>query len=151
MIRIGLLSLLLLFMPLAQAADKGITKFKSPHSVAKTMDRLEAILRVRNITVFNRIDHAGGAAQLGKELRPTELLIFGSPALGTPLMMSVQSIGIDLPLKALAWQDAKGQVWLGFNEPSYLSRRHGVSDREQVFSNMLKVIKDLAEAVVQGP
>lgn len=150
MLRIGLVTLLLCLAATVQAADKGLIKFKSPHSVEKTMDRLEAALRVRNITVFNRIDHAGGAAQLGKELRPTELLIFGSPALGTALMSSQQSIGIDLPLKALVWEDAKGQVWLGYNDPAYLSRRHGVSDREQAFSKMLGILKELAETATGG-
>ena len=148
--RILLLSVLLLLGPLAQAADKGLLKYKSPHSVEKTANRLEAVLRLKNITVFNRLDHAGGAAQVGKTLRPTELLIFGSPAMGSALMTSQQSIGIDLPLKALVWEDAKGQVWLAYNDPAYLSRRHGLTDREQVFSNMQKILKELAEVAVGG-
>ena len=84
------------------------------------MDRLETEIRAQGITVFARIDHAAGAAEAGFTLRPTELLIFGNPRAGTPLMQSVQTIGIDLPLKTLVWQDASGKTWLSYNEPSWL-------------------------------
>ena len=89
------------------------------------MDRLEAEVGARGIRVFARIDHAAGAVEAGLTLRPTELLIFGNPRAGTPLMQSVQTIGIDLPLKVLVWQDVSGKTWLSYNEPSWLAKRHG--------------------------
>lgn len=90
------------------------------------MDRLEAAVRARGLTVFARIDHAGGAARADLALRPTELLLFGSPQGGTPLMQAAQSAGIDLPLKALVWEDAAGTVWIGCNDPRQIAARHGI-------------------------
>lgn len=90
------------------------------------MDKLEAVVKARGLTVFARIDHAAGAAKIGKSLRPTELLIFGNAQGGTPLMECVQSFGIDLPLKALVWADADGQTWVSYNDPAFLAQRHGV-------------------------
>jgi uncharacterized protein (DUF302 family) len=108
------------------AAD-GLESVLSRFGAKDTMDRLEAEVRSKGITVFCRIDHAAGAAQVGLALRPTEVLIFGSPKSGTPLMQSNQTIGIDLPLRALVWEDAAGSVWVSYNEPAWLARRHGVS------------------------
>jgi uncharacterized protein (DUF302 family) len=93
----------------------------------ETMDRLAAAVAKRGAAVFARIDHASAAAKVGMELRPTELLIFGDPRAGTPLMQAAQTIGIDLPLKALVWRDAEGRTWLGYNDPAWLAERHGVS------------------------
>ena len=107
------------------AAD-GLVSVKSPYPVVQTIDRLESGAKNRGLRVFARIDHAAGATSVGKNLRPTELLIFGNPQGGTPLMECAQSAGIDLPLKALAWQDEQGQVWLGYNDPGYLAKRHGI-------------------------
>jgi uncharacterized protein (DUF302 family) len=90
------------------------------------MDRLESELRARSVTIFARVDHAAGAAAVGLALRPTELLIFGSARAGTPLMQANQTVGIDLPLKALVWQDAASQTWLGYDEPSWIAARHGL-------------------------
>ena len=90
-----------------------------------TMDKLEAAVRARGIQVFARVDHAAGAAAAGMVLRPTELLIFGAAAGGTPLMQAYQTVGIDLPLKALVWQDEAGTTYLSYNEPAWLVRRHG--------------------------
>jgi uncharacterized protein (DUF302 family) len=90
------------------------------------MERLEAEIKARGITVFARIDHAAGAASAGLSLRPTELLIFGNAKAGTPLMQSGQTIGIDLPLKILVWQDASAKVWLTYNDPAWLAKRHDV-------------------------
>lgn len=112
--------------PAAMAAD-GLVAVKSGHPVKMTLDRLEAAAKEKGLNVFLRVDHAGGAAKIGKTLRPTELLVFGNPQGGTPLMECDQSVGIDLPLKALAWQDAAGQVWLGYNDPAYLAKRHGIA------------------------
>lgn len=111
---------------LASAAE-GLIAIKSPHGVKATMDKLEIIVKDRGLNVFARIDHAAGAAAVGKTLRPTELLIFGNPQGGTPFMECTQSVGIDLPLKALVWEDSSSQVWLGYNDPVYLAKRHGVS------------------------
>jgi uncharacterized protein (DUF302 family) len=107
------------------AAD-GLTTLRSSHGPKDTMNRLEAEVKAKGMTVFARIDHAAGAAEVGLSLRPTELLIFGSAKTGTPLMQSVQTIGIDLPLKALVWQDASGNTWLSYNDPSWLAKRHGL-------------------------
>ena len=108
----------------AHAAD-GLIALKSPYSAKDTMTRLEDAVKQRGLNVFARIDHAAGAAKIGKTLRSTEVLIFGNPQGGTPLMECEQSLGIDLPLKALVWEDAAGQVWLGYNDPAYLAQRHG--------------------------
>jgi len=107
------------------AAD-GLITLPSNYGPKETMDRLEAEIRARGIVVFARVDHAAGAAQVGLSLRPTEVLIFGNAKAGTPLMQAEQTIGIDLPLKALVWQDANGKVWLSYNEPSGRAQRHGL-------------------------
>ena len=109
-------------------AAEGLIAVKSPYSADETLDRLEEIVKERGFTVFARIDHAAGAAKAGKSLRPTAVLIFGNPKGGTALMGCAQSIGIDLPLKALAWENAAGQVWLGYNDLAYLAQRHGIAD-----------------------
>ena len=126
----------------ARAAD-GMTAVKSPYSVKETIDRLESAAKARNLIVFVRIDHAAGAQKAGRTLRPTELLVFGNPQGGTPLMECAQSAGIDLPLKALAWQDESGQVWLGYNEPAFLAARHGVATCA-VVPNLKKALEGLA-------
>ena len=111
----------------AGAAD-GLIAVKSPYSAKETMDRFEAVVKERGLNVFARIDHAAGAAKVGKSLRPTEVLVFGNPQGGTPFMECAQTVGIDLPLKALVWQDASSQVWLGYNDPTYLAKRHAAGD-----------------------
>lgn len=105
------------------AAD-GLTTIPSNHGAKETMDRLEAEVRARGMVVFARVDHAAGAAQVGLSLRPTEVLMFGNAKAGTPLMQANQTIGIDLPLKALVWEDENGKVWLSYNEPNWLAQRH---------------------------
>jgi uncharacterized protein (DUF302 family) len=104
----------------------GLTTLSSRHPARDTMDRLLAALAKRNMTVFARIDHAAGAASAGLELRPTEVVIFGNPKGGTALMQDRQSAGIDLPLKALVWEDADGKIWLGYNDPAWIAQRHGL-------------------------
>lgn len=148
MARLKLIALLVLVAQalLAQAAD-GLVALKSPHSAADTMNRLETAVKQRGLTVFARIDHAAGAAKVGKTLRPTELLIFGNPQGGTPLMECAQSAGIDLPLKALVWQDEAAQVWLGYNDPAFLAQRHGAASCP-VVENLRKALSGLAEAAV---
>ncbi len=105
------------------AAGKGLVTRPSAHSVEETIDRLEAVLRERNIHIFARIDQRAEAEKAGLEMPAMELLIFGSPKAGTPLMVAEPTIGIDLPLKALAWEDRDGKVWLSYNAPEYLEDR----------------------------
>src|ERR1700723_3398631 len=103
----------------------GIVDVPSRYSAPETLARLQSILREKGITVFALIDHSGEAEKAGLKMRPTQLLIFGSPKGGTPLMVATPRLAIDLPLKALAWRDEKGQVWLSYNSPEYLQQRHG--------------------------
>ena len=100
------------------------------------MDRLETEVRAKGMTVFARIDHAAGAAEVGLTLAPAELIIFGNARGGTPLMQSVQTVGIDLPLRVLVWQDTANKTWLSYNEPSWIAQRHGVADAERVVNNL---------------
>src|ERR1035441_9914814 len=106
--------------------DRGIIDIPSSYSVPETLARLQSILKEKGVMVFALIDHSGEAAKAGLEMRPTQLLIFGNPKGGTPLMVAAPSVAIDLPLKALAWQDAQGKVWLSYNAPEYLQERHGI-------------------------
>ena len=141
-----LAALLVSLASLASAAD-GLIAVKSPHSAANTMNRFEELAKQRGLIVFARVDHAAGAAKVGKTLRPTEVLIFGNPKGGTPFMECAQSVGIDLPMKALVWQDASAQVWLGYNDPAFLAQRHGVAQCP-VVENLRKALSGLAEATV---
>jgi uncharacterized protein (DUF302 family) len=110
------------------AAD-GLTTLRSTFAAAETMRRLEAAVKARGMTVFAHIDHAAGAAEAGMTLRPTDLLVFGAARGGTPLMQAGQTAGVDLPLKALVWQDAAGAVWLSYNDPKWIADRHGLAPR----------------------
>jgi uncharacterized protein (DUF302 family) len=110
------------------AAD-GLITIPSHYGTKDTTDRLDTAIKTKGLTVFARIDHAAGAAEAGLSLRPTELLIFGNANGGTPLMQSNQTIGIDLPRKALVWQDAAGKTWLSYNDPSWLAKRHDLGSR----------------------
>src|SRR5215470_17260660 len=107
-------------------ADNGIENVASNHSVAETIDRLESLAKSKQLTVFARIDFSGDAAKAGLAMPPSQMLIFGNPKAGTPLMQAVPTVAIDLPLKALAWQDGEGRVWLSYNAPEYLQQRHGL-------------------------
>ncbi|QPF93059.1 DUF302 domain-containing protein [Bradyrhizobium commune] len=109
------------------AAD-GLISIKSSFGPEETMKRLEAEVKAKGLTVFAHVDHAAGAAAVGLPLRPTDLLIFGNARGGTPLMQQTQTVGIDLPLKALVWQDEQGATWLSYNDPAYLAARHGVGE-----------------------
>jgi uncharacterized protein (DUF302 family) len=139
---VALVVLPLALLAPARAAD-GLTAVKSPHTVKETIDRLETAAKARNLVIFARVDHAAGAQKVGRTLRATELLIFGNPQGGTPFMECAQSVGIDLPLKALAWQDDKGQVWLGYNEPQFIAARHG-APQCAVVPNLKKALEGLA-------
>jgi uncharacterized protein (DUF302 family) len=102
----------------------GMTTYPSSYGPTETMERLVAAVTKRGISILARIDHAAAAANVGLELRPTEVLIFGNPKAGTPLMQAAQTMGIDLPLRALVWQDGDGKTWLAYNDPRWLARRH---------------------------
>jgi uncharacterized protein (DUF302 family) len=132
---------------LAATAADGLISIKSPHNAKDTMSRLEDVVKTRGLNVFARVDHAAGAAKIGKTLRPTEVLIFGNPQGGTPFMECAQTVGIDLPLKALVWEDAAGQTWLGYNDPVFLAERHGVAQCP-VAMNLRKALAGVAEAAV---
>lgn len=134
------------FVLQAAAAD-GLVTVKSPRSAKDTMNRLEEVVKQRGLNVFARIDHATGAAKVGMVLRPTEVLIFGNPQGGTPFMECAQTVGIDLPLKALVWEDASSQVWIGYNDPVYLAERHGVA-KCPVAENLRKAMAGIAEAAI---
>lgn len=113
---------------MSPAPDKGIVHLGSPYPVPDTLARLDAVLRARGLTVFARVDHSGEASKVGLAMRPTQLVIFGSPTAGTPLMVAAPTLAIDLPLKALVWEDADGKVWVSYNSPEFLTQRHGIPD-----------------------
>lgn len=133
-------------MSAAGAAD-GLVATKSPLPVKAAADKFEELAKQRGLTVFGRIDHAAGAAKVGKSLRPTELLIFGSPQAGTPFMECSQTVGIDLPLKALIWEDSSSQVWVGYNDPAYLAKRHA-AEACPVVENIREALSSLVAATV---
>lgn len=129
----------------AYGEANGVITLKSAHSVMETVDRMESNVKQKGMRVFARIDHAQGAQQVGQELRPTELLIFGNPKAGTPLMQCQQQVAIDLPQKVLVWEDANGQVWLSYNDPNYLARRHGVTGCDEVIKKISQALNAFAE------
>ncbi len=123
---------------------EGLTSIESTFGPKETMDRLEAEIHQKGMNVFARIDHAAGAANVGLALAPTELIIFGNPRGGTPLMQSVQTVGIDLPLKVLVWQDAANKTWLSYNEPGWIAQRHGVAGAESTIDKMADLLSAIA-------
>jgi uncharacterized protein (DUF302 family) len=131
---------------------EGLISVPSRFGAKETMDRLEAALRANGVSIFARIDHAAGAAAVGENLRPTELLIFGNPKAGTPLMLAQQSIGIDLPLKALVWQDAMGTVRLSYDDPRWLAQRHGLGTKgAEAVARMLALFRTMASEAAPPP
>ena len=134
------------FLTTSAYAGSGIISVKSAHDVKTTADRLESTLKQKGMNVFIRINHAQGAQKIGKELRPTELIIFGNPKVGTPLMQCAHSVAIDLPQKALIWQDAQSQVWLSYNDPNYLVERHGIEGCGEVIKKIKGALGKFAKA-----
>src|SRR5580693_5082489 len=124
---------------------EGLTTVPSHFAPKETMDRVETEISERGMNVFARIDHAAGAAEVGLTLRPTELIIFGNARGGTPLMQSVQTVGIDLPLKLLVWEDAAGKTWISYNEPPWIAQRHHASDAQPIVNKMA----DLLSAILR--
>lgn len=133
----------------ADGHGDGMIVKTSDFDVTKTLDRLGIALERAGITVFARIDHAKGAKKVGLELPPTALIVFGNPKLGTPLMQSNRRIGLDLPLKALAWQEADGTVMLGYTDPAWLAKRHGIADRDPVFQKMTGALNKFTDMAVK--
>jgi uncharacterized protein (DUF302 family) len=131
-------------------AAQGLTTLRSNHSPRETMDRLEAAVIAKGMSVFARIDHAAGASAAGLSLNPTEVLIFGNAKGGTPLMQLAQTIAIDLPLKALVWQDASGGTWLSYNDPAWLAARHGLSGAETPVAKLTAALKAVADIATTG-
>ena len=129
---------------------EGLTSIQSRFGPKDTMDRLEAEMRASGLNVSARIDHAAGAAEVGLPLAPTNLIIFGNARGGTPLMQSVQTVGIDLPLKALVWQDIAGKTWISYNEPGWIAKRHGVADPQSVVNKMAELLSAIARKAA-GP
>ena len=143
---IGSVFVIIFLIVSAAAAGDGLISVKSAHDVKATADRLENVLKQKGMNVFIRIDHAAGARKVGKNLRPTELFVFGNPKVGTPLMQCNQSVAIDLPQKALIWQDDKEQVWLTYNDPDYLAQRHGLDQCTEVIKKVAKALANFARA-----
>jgi len=141
---IGLL--MLVFSSIVAADENGMITKKSNYSVKETLDRLEGVLKEKGITIALRWSHSDNGNKVGIPLRPTELLIFGNPKLGTNMFTSKQTAGIDFPMKALAWEDEKGQVWLTYNDPSYLAKRHGITDRDEVVKKMTGALNNFTSA-----
>ena len=130
-------------------ADGGLVSVKSSHDVATTADKLEAVLKSKGMNVFGRVNHAAGAEKAGMSLRPTEVVIFGNPRVGTPLMNCAQSVAIDLPQKALIWEDDAGQVWLGYNDPAYLADRHKIEGCDEVLKKVTGALANFAAAATK--
>ena len=141
--------MLLVFSTAAQAVSDGVIRLKSPHTAMATIDKLEKVLLAKGMTVFKRVSHKAGADKVGLKLRPTELLIFGNPKVGTPLMLCVQVAAIDLPQKALAYEDANGQVWLAYNDPAYMAKRHHVSGCDKAVAKITGALSKFAHAAIK--
>jgi uncharacterized protein (DUF302 family) len=145
-----LLSLFIFFGLVSVAvADNGLVNVKSAHSVKDTADRLEKALTNKGMTIFIRIDHAAGAKKVGLALPPTELVIFGNPKVGTPLMRCSRGVAIDLPQKTLIWEDDQGQVWLTYNDPAYLATRHAITGCEAVLEKVGGALQNFAAAATK--
>jgi uncharacterized protein (DUF302 family) len=124
---------------------EGLVVLSCPRTPKEAMDGLAASVVRHGMTVFARIDHAAAAKEAGMTLAPTEVLIFGNPKGGTPLMQAAQTLGIDLPLKALVWQDGAGKTWIGYNDPRWLARRHGVTGHDQQLDGMANALAAVAK------
>lgn len=147
--RIRSMFVALMMLPMAAQAADGVNTLMSPYGVTETVDRLEKVVREKGFTIFTRVDHAKGAAGVGLDLRPTELLIFGNPKTGTQLMLSNQTAAIDLPMKYLVWQDAAGKVHVGWNDPAWMTARHGIADRAALVKKMTGALSKFATAATK--
>ena len=130
-------------------SSDGVISKKSKFTVQETADRLERILSKKGLKIFARIDHTDNAKRIDQELRPTQLIIFGNPKAGTPLMQCSQGAAIDLPQKALIWQDTEGVVWFTYNDPKYIKQRHHVEGCDKVFKKISKALNRLSNAATK--
>ena len=137
--------LVVLIMTVSTYAAEGMVDVKSSFGVKETGDRLESVLKEKGMTIFNRIKHSEAAKKVGIELRETELIIFGNPKVGSPLMRCQQSVAIDLPQKALIWKDSKGNTLISYNNPGYLIKRHNISNCEEVISKIEKALAGITK------
>jgi len=138
--------LLILSIAIHAEAIDGLIKIQSTFNVKETADRMVNILKEKGMTVFNRIKHSEGAGKVGIELRDTELIIFGNPKVGSPLMKCQQSVAIDLPQKALIWEDDNAKVWISYNDPRYLEKRHNIAGCEEVIAKIEKALASIAKS-----
>jgi uncharacterized protein (DUF302 family) len=130
--------------------NAGLVTLRSAHSAAETVERLKALLAKKGIHLFAQIDHAAGAKKVGLRLRPTQVLIFGNPQAGTPLMQSQQTTGLDLPLRVLIWEDEAGKVWLTYHPLEFLAQLHRVSDRDEAVKALDAGLVALAHAATSA-
>ncbi len=147
--KILVLLTLCLFCATSAFGAEGLISKTSNNSVKKTMDTLEKTVRDKGFNVAARINHAAAAIKVGQTLRPTELLIFGNPKLGTQLIQSNQTIGIDLPIKILVYEDEKGVVTVAYNDPAWLAARHGITDKDKVFKKMAGALDKITAVAVK--
>ncbi|WP_426370069.1 DUF302 domain-containing protein [Pseudocolwellia sp. HL-MZ7] len=143
-----LLGLVIISTSFSVIANNGLVKYESPYSVKVTADRFENIVKEKGLTLFARIDHQKNAKSVNLELRPTEVIIFGNPKVGTPLMVCAQSVAIDLPQKVMVSEGANNKVWLTYNNPDYLQKRHDMNGCDAIINKVLDVLSKLSEAVV---
>ncbi|WP_215408093.1 DUF302 domain-containing protein [Vibrio gigantis] len=139
---------ILLSASFSVAASDGLIKYQSNYSVKETADRFEEIAKSKGLTLFVRIDHQKNASNVDLELRPTEVIIFGNPKVGTPLMQCAQEVAIDLPQKVLVSEDANKKVWLSYNDPNYLLNRHAINGCDEVIKKISGVLSKLSEATI---
>ncbi len=144
--KIILTALSILFIAVPVEAADGVVNVPSAFNVEETADRMESILKEKGMTIFNRIKHSEGAGKVGINLRDTELIIFGNPKVGSPLMKCQQSVAIDLPQKALIWEDDKDRVWISYNDPRYLEKRHNITGCEEAISKIEKALAGIAKS-----
>lgn len=138
--------LVVLVMTASAYAADSMVDVKSSFEVKETGDRLESVLKDKGMTIFNRVKHSEAAREVGVELRETELIIFGNPKVGSPLMKCQQSVAIDLPQKALIWKDSVGNTWISYNNPRYLKKKHNISNCEEVILKIEKALAGIAKA-----
>ena len=142
------LGIVLLSASFSVVASDGLVKYESHYSVKETADRFESIAKSKGLTLFVRIDHQANASGVGLELRPTEVIIFGNPKVGTPLMQCAQEVAIDLPQKVMVSEDANNKVWLSYNNPNYLMKRHEIKGCDEVINKISDVLSKLSKAAV---
>jgi uncharacterized protein (DUF302 family) len=145
----ALIAVVVAIPSLAWTGDDRMIAKKSAHSVVTTLDRLSEVLKAKGIGIAARVDHAAAAEKAGQTLKPTQLLIFGNPKLGTPLMQSNRRIGVELPMKVLAWEDDSGQVWLAYVKPEVLKSEYSVDGHDDIFREMDQALEKLTDEAIK--